>query len=220
MIVDARMLHQERFGEQRRDEVAGDELAGAVDEEAAVRVAVPGDADVCFLGDHALDDVAAVLLDERVRLVVREGPSTISKHSRVVWHGSRSNRRGATSPPMPLPASSTTLNGLMRRDRRTATRAARRRRACPGASPGRGGRSAPVSCPRQSSREYRRCPLRRSAETPRVAPFSCRCTAWDCATRSPERHRRVRPRDREIEHAGPDHPVVGDVGALRQTHLR
>ena len=66
------MLDQERLGQQRRDEVAGDELAAAVDEEAAVGVAVPRDADVGLLGDHALDDVAAVLLDERVGLVVRE----------------------------------------------------------------------------------------------------------------------------------------------------
>ena len=44
----------------------------AVDEEAAVGVAVPRDADVGLLGDHALDDVDAVLLDERIGLVVRE----------------------------------------------------------------------------------------------------------------------------------------------------
>ena len=50
----------------------GDELAGAVDEEAAVGVAVPGDADVGLLGDDALDDVAAVLLDERIGFVVRK----------------------------------------------------------------------------------------------------------------------------------------------------
>ena len=49
MIVDAGMLQQKRLGQQRRDEVAGDELAGAVDEEAAVGVAVPGDADVRLL---------------------------------------------------------------------------------------------------------------------------------------------------------------------------
>jgi hypothetical protein len=42
-------------------EVAGDELAGAVDEEAAVRVAVERDADVRLLSDHFLGDVAAVL---------------------------------------------------------------------------------------------------------------------------------------------------------------
>ena len=50
----------------------GDELAGAVDEEAAVGVAVPGDADVGLLGDDALDDVAPVLLDQRVGFVVRK----------------------------------------------------------------------------------------------------------------------------------------------------
>ena len=38
---------------------------------------------------------------------------SISKQSRVVRQGSRSKSRGATRPAMPLPASSTTLNGLM-----------------------------------------------------------------------------------------------------------
>jgi len=36
---------QQRVGEQRGEEVAVDELAGVVDEEAAVRVAVPRDAE-------------------------------------------------------------------------------------------------------------------------------------------------------------------------------
>ena len=108
------MLHQERLGEERRDEVAGDELAGAVDEEAAVGVAVPGDADVGLLGDHALDDVAAVLFDERIGLVVRESVPSTSKQSVVSFLvGMRANSFGATRPAMPLPASSTTLNGLM-----------------------------------------------------------------------------------------------------------
>ncbi len=38
---------------------------------------------------------------------------SISKQSVVMRHGSCSNSRGATRPAMPLPASSTTLNGLM-----------------------------------------------------------------------------------------------------------
>ena len=38
---------------------------------------------------------------------------SISKQSLVVLQGSRSNSCGATSPAMPLPASRTTLNGLM-----------------------------------------------------------------------------------------------------------
>ncbi len=74
-VVDdrrARMPHQERFGEQRRDEVAGDELAAAVDEEAAIGVAVPGNSHVRLLGDDAFDDVAAVVFDQRIGFVVRE----------------------------------------------------------------------------------------------------------------------------------------------------
>ena len=39
---------------------------------------------------------------------------SISKQSRVVRQGSRSKSFGATRPPMPLPASSTTLNGFTR----------------------------------------------------------------------------------------------------------
>jgi len=38
---------------------------------------------------------------------------SIWKHKRVVLHGSRSKSFGATRPPIPLPASRTTLNGLM-----------------------------------------------------------------------------------------------------------
>ncbi len=48
-VVDhlgARLLREHRLREQRRDEVAGDELAAVVDEEAAVGVAVVGDAEV------------------------------------------------------------------------------------------------------------------------------------------------------------------------------
>ena len=48
-VVDdlaARLLLEHRLGEQRGDEVAGHELAGVVDEEAAVGVAVEGDAEV------------------------------------------------------------------------------------------------------------------------------------------------------------------------------
>ena len=53
-VVDdlaAALLPEDRLGEQRRDEVAGDELAGVVDEEAAVGVAVVGDPEVGALLD-------------------------------------------------------------------------------------------------------------------------------------------------------------------------
>ena len=45
---------------------------GVVDEEAAVGVAVPGDPEVGALLAHLVDDEAAVLLQQRVRLVVGE----------------------------------------------------------------------------------------------------------------------------------------------------
>ena len=75
-IVDdggAGLLQQERLGQQRRHEIAGNELAVFVDEEAAIGVAVPGDADLRARRFHPRDDVAAVFLDQRVGFVSGEG---------------------------------------------------------------------------------------------------------------------------------------------------
>ena len=68
----AGVLGQHRLGDERRDEVARDELARVVDEEAAIGVAVPGDAEVGADALHLADDELAVLLQQRVRLIVRE----------------------------------------------------------------------------------------------------------------------------------------------------
>ena len=117
-VVDdlrARVLEQERLGQQRRDEVAGDELAAAVDEEAAVGVAVPRDADVRLLLDHALDDVAAVLLDERVGFVVRE--RAVHLEAQRASSGRAGARTAAARPGRPCRCRrrATTLNGLIDR---------------------------------------------------------------------------------------------------------
>ena len=68
----ARLLRQQVLGEHGGEEVAVDEPAGVVDEEAAVRVAVPGDAEVGALREHRVDDELPVLLEHRVGLVVGE----------------------------------------------------------------------------------------------------------------------------------------------------
>ena len=68
----ARLLAQDRLRKQRGQEVAGHELAGVVDEEAAVAVAVPGDTEIGACLADLVDDEAAVLLEQRVRLVVGE----------------------------------------------------------------------------------------------------------------------------------------------------
>src|SRR6266487_3097701 len=76
-VVDDRctgVFEQEGLGEQGGDEVARDELPGAVDEEAAIGVAVPGDADVGLLRHDRLDDIAAILLDEWIRFMIRKAP--------------------------------------------------------------------------------------------------------------------------------------------------
>ena len=73
---------QEGFGEQRGDEIAGDEVAGAVEEEAAIGVAVPGDAGIGLLLDHLGGDIFPVLLDQRIGLVVRECAIHLEAQSR------------------------------------------------------------------------------------------------------------------------------------------
>ena len=74
-VVDdlrAGLLLEHAPGEESGDEVARDELATVVDEEAAVGVAVERDPEVGALLQRLADDELAVLGEQRVRLVVRE----------------------------------------------------------------------------------------------------------------------------------------------------
>ena len=68
----AGLLLEDRLREHRGEEVAGDELAGVVDEEAAVGVAVPGDPELGLPAGDLGDDLAAVLLEQRVGADVGE----------------------------------------------------------------------------------------------------------------------------------------------------
>jgi len=84
-VVDdrrARRLQQKRLGQERGDEISRDELAGPVDEEAAIGIAVPRDADIGLFGDDALHDVAPILLDEGIGLVVRKAPVDLEAETR------------------------------------------------------------------------------------------------------------------------------------------
>ncbi len=74
VVEDRRLreLRHQRLGEQRGQEVAVDERARVVDEEAAVGVAVPGDPEVRALLDDLVHDELAVLGQQRVRLVAGE----------------------------------------------------------------------------------------------------------------------------------------------------
>ena len=74
MIFAPGSLLEHRAREQRGHEVARHEVARVVDEEAAVGVAVEGDAEVGALLEHLADHELAVLGQQRVRLVVREAP--------------------------------------------------------------------------------------------------------------------------------------------------
>jgi hypothetical protein len=69
----ARLERQRRAGEKRHDILAVDEVAGLVEEEAAVEVAVPGDSEIRAGRADGLGRHRAVLGQERVRDAVREG---------------------------------------------------------------------------------------------------------------------------------------------------
>jgi hypothetical protein len=76
-VVDhlaSRLAREDRLREQRGREVARDEVADVVDEEAAVRVAVERDAEIRALFRRLADDELAVLRQERVGFVIRERP--------------------------------------------------------------------------------------------------------------------------------------------------
>ena len=88
-VVDhlaAALAAEDRLREQRRHEVARHELAAVVDEEAAVGVAVVGDAEVRALLARLPDDELAVLRQQRVRLVVRERPVRLEVAAHDVEH--------------------------------------------------------------------------------------------------------------------------------------
>ncbi len=67
-------------GDQSRDRGGGDACAALVDDEAAVRVAVEGEAEVGALGEDAVLEVGDVLRVQWVGLVVGEGPVELEVH--------------------------------------------------------------------------------------------------------------------------------------------
>src|SRR5204862_5829747 len=76
------VLGDRRPGEEGTDEVTVAEAALAVDEEAAVGVAVPGDREIDSFLANLLDDEAAVLLEHRIRLAVGEVPIRLPEGGR------------------------------------------------------------------------------------------------------------------------------------------
>ena len=73
MIVEPGSLGQLAHGDERRQRRRVDDLAALVDDEAAVGVAVEGQAEVGAVLAHGTLQVAQVLRLDRVGLVVREG---------------------------------------------------------------------------------------------------------------------------------------------------
>ena len=68
-----RSWRRNALGQQSDQVVALDELAALVEEEAAVVVAVPGQADVGARAPHRLRGRGAVLLEHRIGHAVRKG---------------------------------------------------------------------------------------------------------------------------------------------------
>ena len=101
----ARALREHHLGQQRGHEVAGDELARVVDEEAAVGVTVVGDAEVGTLLARLRDDELAVLGQQRVRLVVREVAVGVEVAADDLDAAGAPGRAAASRPAMPFAAS-------------------------------------------------------------------------------------------------------------------
>ena len=190
----------------------------AVDEEAAVGVAVPGDADVGLLRDHPLDDVAAVLFDERIGFVIRKAAVDLEAQP----------RRPAGQPieqlrrDQPAHAAAGVEHDVERLDDRRIDERHHvldvRRRARPSCVtlPRRaaGGGSVPVG---DHVADVGDALPRRSAETPRWRTIFMPLYCFGIVRRR-DLHAAVVAvaRDGEVEHVGRDHAVVHDVGALRR----
>ena len=115
-VVDdlrARFFRKHQLGEEGRCEVAGHELARVVDEEAAVGVPVEGGPEVGAFLERLGDDELAVLGQERVRQVVREGAVRLEVVATTSSCGRRSSTGGSSTPPIPFAASITIFSGLI-----------------------------------------------------------------------------------------------------------
>ncbi len=114
-VVDDRaagVLGELAGGDEGGDGGRRDRFAALVDHEAAVGVAVEGEAEVGALGADAGLEVHDVGGVERVRLMVGERAVQLEVH-RDEGEGSPSKTVGTVWPPMPLPASTTTFSGRM-----------------------------------------------------------------------------------------------------------
>ena len=143
-----------------------------------------------------------------------------SMHIGMTWQGSRSNSFGATRPPMPLPASSTHLNGLIERrvDEREHVLDV-------------GGEDVPRRPPPGRRRRRRQRALLDhvadvaqpgvAAERQRLGAHHLDAVVLRRVVRRGDLRAAFEARagDGEVHHVGRHHPVVDDVGALRARAL-
>lgn len=104
------MAGQLAGGDEGGDGRRGDAFAALVDDEAAVGVAVEGQAQVGAFGEDARLEVDDVLGVEGLASWLGKVPSS-SKYIGITVSGSPARTVGTVWPPMPLPASTTTLRG-------------------------------------------------------------------------------------------------------------
>ena len=112
-VVDdgrARLVSQLAGRDERGEHRRADDLALLVHDEAAVGVAVEGQADVGLVLDDRLLQVAQVRRVDRVGLVVGERAVQLEVQRDQV-KGRPSKTVGTESPAIPLPASATTFSG-------------------------------------------------------------------------------------------------------------
>ena len=175
-----------------------------------------------FSAMHALDDVAAVLLDERIGFVVRKAAVDLEAEP----------RRPAGQPleqlrrDQPAHAAAGVEHDVERPDDRriderhhvldVGVEHVLASSPCRARAAGGGSRSAAIM-----SRMSRDAFVAAQRERLAGAPSSCRCTAsglCEAVISTPPSWPIAR--DGEVQHVGRDHPVVDDVGALRRWRRR
>ena len=214
-VVDdllARRPREHGLGEKRSGEVTRDELARVVDEEAAVGVAVVCDSEVGVLLHDLRHDELAILREERVRLVVREGSVGFEVAAHDVELRQAFENAGSMAPAMPFAASTTTRSGRMAststNDSTFETKV--------------GQTSSLRTAPRRSTSPKPASARALISTSPESPPTGARAAAHDLhpgvllrVMRRGDADSTVEAelRDRVVEHLRPDEPELDDIGS-------
>ena len=216
MIVAPGCFQEERLREKRGDEVAGNELTGAVDEETAVGVTVPCDADVGVLGHDPIDDVLPVRFDQRIGFMVGEPAIDLEAQSRrPAGQTVEELRRDQPAHPAAGIEHDVERPDDGRIDERHHVLEVRLQHVLlRDLSAARGWRRKPIGGDHVPNLHEALV----AAERKRLLPHHLRAVVLLRVVRGRDLRAAVAliPRNGEVQHVGRNHPVVHDIGALQR----